>query len=133
MHVFVTARLQQDAPVLRAHRKRVRGLPGESQSSVLCSVGCAGWGWLPVPYLEHGLLVLTVLHLGLGEVQYGPLHRVLVRVVDVDVRTPDHHEAFHPSVGVRLQEVQVALFGDDGTAEGIEVRGGIQTMRRWQW
>lgn len=133
MHVFVTACLQQDASVLCAHRKCVRGLQGESQSLVLHSVGCGEWGWIPVPYLEHGLLVLTVLHLGLGEVEYGPLNRVLVRVVDVDIRTPDHHEAFHPSIGVRLQEVQVALFGDDGTAEGIKVRGGIQTMRRSQW
>lgn len=122
MHVLVTACLQQDAPVLGAHRKRVRGLQGESQSSVLPSGGCAEWGWLPVPYLEHGLLVLTVLHLGLGEVQYGPLHRVLVRVVDIDIRAPDHHEAFHPPIGVRLQEVQVALFGDDGTAEGVGYR-----------
>lgn len=133
MHVFVTACLQQDAPVLCAHRKCVRGLRGESQSLVLCSVGCAEGGWLPVPYLEHGLLVLTVFHLGLGEVEYGPLNGILVRVVDVDVRTPDHHKTFHPSIGVRLQEVQVALFGDDGTAEGIEVRGGTQTMERWQW
>lgn len=86
-----------------------------------------------MPYLEHGLLVLTVFHLGLGEVEYGPLNGILVRVVDVDVRTPDHHKTFHPSIGVRLQEVQVALFGDDGTAEGIEVRGGTQTMERWQW
>lgn len=133
MHVFVTARLQQDAPVLCAHRKCVGGLLGESQSLVLHSLGCAERGWLPVPYLEHGLLVLAVLHLGLGEVEYGPLDRILVRVVDVDVRTPHHHETFHPAVGVRLQEVQVALFGDDGTAGGTKVRSGIQTMRRWQW
>lgn len=125
MHVFVTACLQQDAPVLCAHRKCVRSLLGESQSLVLHSMGCVEWGCLPVPYLEHGLLVLTVLHLGLGEVEYGPLDRILVRIVDVDIWTPDHHEAFHPSVGVRLQEVQVALFGDDGTAEGTKVRGGI--------
>lgn len=78
MHVFVTARLQQDAPVLCAHRKCVRGLQGESQHLVLHSVGCGEWGWLPVPYLEHGLLVLTVLHLGLGEVEDGPLNRILV-------------------------------------------------------
>lgn len=121
-------------PRCSVHTANVFGVcEWESQRLVLHSVGCGEWGWLPVPYLEHGLLVLTVLHLGLGEVEDGPLDRILVRVVDIDVWAPDHHEAFHPSVGVRLQEVQVALFGDDGTAEGIKVRGGIQTVRRWQW
>lgn len=119
MHVLVTACLQQDAPVLRAHREGVGGLLGESRGS---APRPTAWR-LPPPrrgctHLQHGLLVLAVLHLGLGEVEYGPLHRVLVRVVDVDVGAPDHHEALHPPVGVGLQEVQVALFGDDGAAEG---------------
>lgn len=62
-----------------------------------------------VAHLQHGLLVLAVLHLGRGEVEDGPLHRVPVAVVDVDVGPPHHHVALHPAVGVRLQEVDVAL------------------------
>lgn len=77
-----------------------------------------------MPYLEHGLLVLAVFHLGLGEVEYGPLNPVLVRVVDVDIWAPDHHKALHPPVSVGLQKVQVAFFGDNGAAEGTEVRVG---------
>lgn len=62
-----------------------------------------------VAHLQHGLLVLAVLHLGRGEVKDGPLHCVPVAVVDVDVRSPHHHEAFHPAVSVWLQEVDVAF------------------------
>lgn len=68
-------------------------------------------------HLQHSLLVLAVLHLGGGEVEDGPLHRVPLAVVDVDVWPPHHHEALHPAVGVRLQEVDVAFLGYDGAGE----------------
>lgn len=55
-------------------------------------------------YLEHGLLVFTVFHLCCGEVKDAPLHRVLVAVVDEDVRPAHNHKMLHPRVGARLHE-----------------------------
>lgn len=59
------------------------------------------WRWA---HLEHGLLVLAVLHLGCGQVEHAPLHWVLVAVVDEDVGSAHHHKVLHPRVGARLHE-----------------------------
>lgn len=60
-------------------------------------------------YLEHGLLILAVLHLRSGQVQDTSLHRVLVTVVDEDVRAAYYHKVLHPGVRARLHEAQVSL------------------------
>lgn len=65
-------------------------------------------------HLQHRLLVLTVLHLSRGEIENSPLHAVSLCVIDVDIWPPHHHKALHPSVGVRLQEVDVTLLRHDG-------------------
>lgn len=49
-------------------------------------------------YLEHGLLVFAVLHLGCGQVQDPSLHWVLVIVVDEHVRSAHHHKVLYPRV-----------------------------------
>ena len=60
-------------------------------------------------HLEHGLLVLAVLHLGGGQVQHAPLYWVAVAVVDEHVRATHHHKVLHPRVGAGLHEAQEAL------------------------
>lgn len=47
-------------------------------------------------YLEHGLLVFTVLHLRRGEIEDAPLHRVLVTVVDKYVGPAHNDKVLHP-------------------------------------
>lgn len=47
-------------------------------------------------YLEHGLLVFTVLHLRCGEIEDAPLHRVLVTVVDKYVGPAHNDKVLHP-------------------------------------
>lgn len=117
MHLLVVGGLQEDPAVLGAHGKgvgrlrmdieRERRHQGYSSSR---AVPCVFLKHLDrVAHLQHGLLVLAVLHLRRGEVEDGPLHRVPVAVVDVNVWPSHHHEAFHPAVGVWLQEVDVAF------------------------
>lgn len=62
-------------------------------------------------YLEHGLLVFTVLHLSCGQVEDATLHGVLVTVVDEDIGPTHHHKVLHPRVGARLHEAQETLLG----------------------
>lgn len=78
--------------------------------------------------LQHGLLVLTVLHLGGGQVENGPLHRVSLRVVDVNVWPPHNHVALHPSIGVRLQEVDVALLRYDWAEKHMNYDMGVMEV-----
>ena len=72
-------------------------------------------------YPQQSLLVLAVFHLSRRQVDDGALHAVPLAAVQVDVGSAHHHVALHPAVGVRLQEVEVALLGHDG-AEAGEVR-----------
>lgn len=67
--------------------------------------------WGAALYLQHGLLVFTVLHLSRGQVEDASFHRVLVAVVDEDVGPTHHHEVLHPRVGARLHEAQEAFLG----------------------
>lgn len=60
-------------------------------------------------YLEHCLLIFTVLHLSIGQVQDSSLHWVLVTVVDEDIRAAYHHKVLHPGIRAWLHEAQVAL------------------------
>lgn len=63
-------------------------------------------------YLEHGLLVFTVLHLSSGQVEDPPLHRVLVTVVDEDIGPSHNHKVLHPRIGAWLHEAQETLLGN---------------------
>lgn len=62
-------------------------------------------------YLQHGLLVFTVLHLSSGQVEDATFHRVLVAVVDEDVGPTHDHKVLYPRVGARLHEAQEAFLG----------------------
>ena len=57
--------------------------------------------------LHHGLLVLAILHLGCGQVNDAPLHRVFVAVIDEDVRATDHDEMFSPVAGQGLLDADI--------------------------
>lgn len=76
-------------------------------------------------HLEHGLLVLAVFHLGSGQVEHSPLHRVLVVVVDKHVGPAHHHKVLHPRVGPRLHEAQETLLGHHRPVVG-ENRGSVR-------
>lgn len=66
---------------------------------------------------KHSLLILAVFYSRCGKVDQAALHRVLLVVVDVDVRAAHHHVACHPARGLLLQEVQVAAPRNDRTAK----------------
>lgn len=72
-------------------------------------------------YLQHGLLILTVLHLSLREIKDGPLHLISITIVDVDIGTSDHHIPLHPASSVRLQKMQVPLLRNNGAERKKEM------------
>lgn len=59
--------------------------------------------------LHHGLLVLTVLHLGCRQVNDATLYWVFVTVIDEDIRATNHNEMLSPVAGKWLLEMQVSL------------------------
>lgn len=63
--------------------------------------------------LHHGLLVLAVFHLCCGQVNDATLHRVLVTVIDEDVRAADHNKMFSPVAGKWLLEMQISFLRDN--------------------
>lgn len=76
-------------------------------------------------YLQHSLLVLTVLHLRCGEVENPPLHRVLVAVVNKDVRPTHNDKVLHPRVGAWLHEAKETLLGHNRS----DNKGGKEKMK----
>lgn len=130
MHLFVISGLKQYSTMFCTHGECVRGLLKEWRKKRITSFlrfftynrawgGIFGRVWW-ITNLQHCLLVLTVLHLGRGEVEDSPLHSVSLCVVDVDVWPPHDNVALHPSVGVWLQEMYVPFLWHNGAAK-IEV------------
>lgn len=70
-----------------------------------------------VTNLQHCLLVRTIVQMSRGQVYERPLNAVLLRVVEVGMWPPHYNVAFDPSVGVRLQNMDVTFLGNDGATE----------------
>lgn len=67
--------------------------------------------------LQHCLLLLIIVQVSRGQADERPLHAVLLRAVEVGMWPPHYNVTFDPSVGVRLQNMDVTLLGNDGAAE----------------
>lgn len=66
--------------------------------------------------LQHGLLVLMMVHVNRGQVYERPFHIVLIRVVEEGMWLPHDDVAFDPFVGAGLQNMYVTFLGNDGAA-----------------